>query len=185
MNLFFFQVKKDLYLADSVSTAFPRSSKAKRQRTSVLKPRFGFRPWFYPPGLPWWLSLNEYACQCRRNKIHGFHPWVSKIPWSRKWQTSPVLLPGKFHGQRNLASYSPMGLQRVRHDWATEYTAHSDLILSWITMWISSHSHTQSVKQWWKPSYLVLVWVCNLGDLPGEIWRWHHTWWAGRDWRKR
>jgi len=25
-----------------------------------------------------------------------------KIPWRRKWQPTPVFLPGKFHGQRNL-----------------------------------------------------------------------------------
>ena len=30
--------------------------------------------------------------------------WVRKIPWIRKWQLTPVLLPGKFHGQRNLES---------------------------------------------------------------------------------
>ena len=27
--------------------------------------------------------------------------------WSRKWQTTPVFLPGKFHGQRSLEGYSP------------------------------------------------------------------------------
>ena len=27
----------------------------------------------------------------------------------RKWQTTLVFLPGKFHGQRNLAGYSPWG----------------------------------------------------------------------------
>ena len=32
---------------------------------------------------------------------------VRKIPWSRKWQPALVFLPGKFHGQRNLVSYSP------------------------------------------------------------------------------
>ena len=36
-----------------------------------------------------------------------FDPWVGKIPWSRKWQPTPVFLPGKFHGRRSLASYSP------------------------------------------------------------------------------
>ena len=25
-----------------------------------------------------------------------------KIPWSKKWQPTPILLPGKFHGQKNL-----------------------------------------------------------------------------------
>ena len=30
-----------------------------------------------------------------------------KIPWRRAWQPTPVFLPGKAHGQRNLAGYSP------------------------------------------------------------------------------
>ena len=33
--------------------------------------------------------------------------WVKKIPWRRKWQPILVFLPGKFHGQRSLACYSP------------------------------------------------------------------------------
>ena len=32
-----------------------------------------------------------------------------KIPWKRKWQTTPVFLPGKSHGQRTLVGYSPQG----------------------------------------------------------------------------
>ena len=28
-------------------------------------------------------------------------------PWRRKWQPTPIFLPGKFHGQRNLAGYNP------------------------------------------------------------------------------
>ena len=38
-----------------------------------------------------------------------FNPWIGKIPWSRKWQPTPVFLPGKFHGQRSLVGYSPWG----------------------------------------------------------------------------
>ena len=45
----------------------------------------------------------------------GFDPWVGKIRWRRKWQSTPVLLPGKFHGQRSLVGYSPWG-RRVGHD---------------------------------------------------------------------
>ena len=37
------------------------------------------------------------------------HPWVGKIPWRRKWQPTPVFLPGKFHGLRSLVGYSPWG----------------------------------------------------------------------------
>ena len=40
---------------------------------------------------------------------HGFHPWARKIPSRRKWQPTPVFLPGKFHEQRSLADYSPWG----------------------------------------------------------------------------
>ena len=32
---------------------------------------------------------------------------VRKILWSRKWKSMPVFLPGKAHGQRSLAGYSP------------------------------------------------------------------------------
>ena len=47
------------------------------------------------------------SCQCRKCKRSGFDPWVRKIPW--KWQATPVVLPGKFHGQRSLAGCSPRG----------------------------------------------------------------------------
>ena len=38
-----------------------------------------------------------------------FNPWVGKIPSRRKWQPTPVLFPGKFHGLRSLVGYSPWG----------------------------------------------------------------------------
>jgi len=54
--------------------------------------------------LPRWLRGKELACRCRRRE---FDPWVGKIRWRRKWQPTPVFLPGKSHGQRHLAGYSP------------------------------------------------------------------------------
>ena len=60
--------------------------------------------------LPRWHSGKELsACPCRRCKRCGFEPWVGKTPWSMKWQPTPVFLPGEFHGQRSLESYSPWG----------------------------------------------------------------------------
>ena len=32
---------------------------------------------------------------------------VRKIPWRRKWQHTPIFLPGESHGQRSLVGYSP------------------------------------------------------------------------------
>ena len=43
----------------------------------------------------------------------GTIPWAGKIPWSRIWQPTPVLLPGKFHGQRSLVGYSPWGWKEL------------------------------------------------------------------------
>ena len=51
--------------------------------------------------VPWELICGD-SCLLRR----------------RKWQPTPVLLPGKFHGWRNLIGYSPWG-HRVGHNWVT------------------------------------------------------------------
>ena len=55
------------------------------------------------------LSGKESFCQCKRHRRCGFDPWVGKIPWRRKWQPTPIFLPGKSHGQRSLEGYSPQG----------------------------------------------------------------------------
>ena len=57
-------------------------------------------------GFPWGLRSKESTCQSRRC---GFNSWDGKIPWRRKWQPTPVFLPGKSHGQRSLAGYSARG----------------------------------------------------------------------------
>ena len=36
----------------------------------------------------------------------GLIPRLGNIPWRRKWQSTPVFLPGEFHGQRSLVGYS-------------------------------------------------------------------------------
>ena len=49
---------------------------------------------------------KESACNAGRPR---FDPWFGKIPWRRKWQPTPVVLPGKSHGRRSLVGYSPWG----------------------------------------------------------------------------
>ena len=71
----------------------------------------------------WAVFLVEVFCllriclQCRRP---GFNPWVGKIPWSRKWQPTPVFSPGESHGWRSLACYSPWGhkMSDTTEQWA-------------------------------------------------------------------
>ena len=60
-------------------------------------------------GLPSGSVLKNLPANARRCRRHRFDPWVREIPWRKKWQLTPVFLPGKSHGQR-----SPVGIvQRV------------------------------------------------------------------------
>ena len=43
----------------------------------------------------------------------GFDLWVRKIPWTREWLPTPVLLPGEFHRQRSLTGYSSWGCKEL------------------------------------------------------------------------
>ena len=52
----------------------------------------------------------------------GFNPRVRKIPWRRKWQPTPVFLPGESHGQRSLAGYSPWGPKEIQLSIHTYHT---------------------------------------------------------------
>ena len=52
------------------------------------------------------LAQLVICLQCRRPR---FDPWVGKIPWRRKWQPTPVSLPGKSHGHRRLVGCSTWG----------------------------------------------------------------------------
>ena len=36
-------------------------------------------------------------------------PGSERFPWRRKWQPTPVFLPGESHGQRSLVGYHPWG----------------------------------------------------------------------------
>ena len=62
--------------------------------------------YIYIYGFPGGSDGNESACN---TGDLSFNPWVRKIPWRRKWQPTPVHLPGKFHGLRRLVGYSSWG----------------------------------------------------------------------------
>ena len=102
--------------------------------------------------------VGQQVClRCRRQRRHGFYSWVRKIPWSRKWQPSPVPLPGESPGQRSLVGYSPKGC-RVRHHWATE---HARILCLY---WASVHSGNLSFSLHWvffTAHGLSLVAVCR------------------------
>ena len=67
--------------------------------------------------LGWFLLIipkrASLVAQLVKNLPAVQETWVQslgqKIPLRRKWQPTPVFLPGEFHGQRNLVGYSPWG----------------------------------------------------------------------------
>ena len=64
-------------------------------------------PWAFPGG----AVVKNLPANIRDLKDAGTIPGLGRFPWSRKWQSAPVFLPGKFHGhgQRSLVAYSPQG----------------------------------------------------------------------------
>ena len=67
-------------------------------------------------GLPWWPSGKESAYSAGDAEDVGLIPGLGRFSCGRKWQLTPVFLPGSFHRQRSLVGYSPWESQRVRHD---------------------------------------------------------------------
>ena len=79
---------------------------------------FFFIVYIYLLGLPRWLSGKESACQCRRLQEMEVQCLGQEEPL-KKWQPTPVFLPGKFHGSRSLVSYSSWGCkQSDMTEWA-------------------------------------------------------------------
>ena len=65
---------------------------------------------------------------------------IGKIPWRRKWQPTPVFLPGEFHGQRGLVGSSP---------WDHKQSDVTELLALWsmITRKIQNQVTFRSVTQ--------------------------------------
>ena len=109
------------------------------------------------------LSGKESVCQCRRCRRCGFSPWVGKIPWNRKWQPTPVSLPGKFHRQRNLAGYSPWGLKELGtpEKWSTHIYIAQELC-SMLCNGLHGERVWRRVDIWiWIKIFFAVPWGCQ------------------------
>ena len=79
-------------------------------------------PWTLHWGFPDGASGKEPAYQ-----RPGFDPWVGRIPWRRKWQPTPVILPGESCGQRSLAGCSH-GITKRWSRLSTHARTHTPLV---------------------------------------------------------
>ena len=48
------------------------------------------------------LVVKNPPAQERDATDKSFSPWVGNMPWRRKWEPTPVFLPGKFRDERSL-----------------------------------------------------------------------------------
>ena len=77
---------------------------------------------------------------CLQRGRPGFDPWVRKILWRRKWQPTPVLLPGKFWGWRNFIGYNLWGhkesdtTERL-HFHFPNFSEFFDISTTWYSLW--------------------------------------------------
>ena len=65
------------------------------------------------------LHLNKFKFNFKK-PLEKILISISIRSWRKKWQPTPIILPGKSHGQRSLAGYSPCSRKRVRHDLVTK-----------------------------------------------------------------
>ena len=49
-------------------------------------------------GIPGGSVVKNPPASAGDDERHRFHPWVRKLPCRKKWQPTPVFLPGKSHG---------------------------------------------------------------------------------------
>ena len=109
-------------------------------------PDYPYAMWYWFDGASRCHSRKEPAYQCRRCQRHGFDPRVRKIPWSRKWQHTPIFLPEKCHGQR-----------RVTVPWWA--TIH-EVTKNQTRLSVHTHSHTY-INQVHLYSWCMCCVVCN------------------------
>jgi len=67
-------------------------------------------------GFPGGASGKELACRGRRYKRCRFDPWVGKILWKRKWQTTTIFLHGESSWTEEPGGLWFIGSQSVGYD---------------------------------------------------------------------
>ena len=71
-------------------------------------------------GLSWFLPFRIHLHVYWRRKWQATPVFLPGKSHGQRWQATPVFLPGKSHGQRSLAGYSPWGHKSFGRVWATQ-----------------------------------------------------------------
>ena len=83
-----------------------------------------------------------------------------RIPWRRKWQATPVFLPGKSHGRRSLVGYRTRGRKKLN---ATEW-----LLFIFIQFWdmFTANCGQKEMSEIRRATHL---WTVGGGDTSGTL----------------
>ena len=96
--------------------------------------------------------------------------WIRKIPWRRKWQPTPVISPGKSHGQRKTVRLQSMESHRVRSynpwghkesDMAEQLGIHTQKIIERMEVYHKSYDATKDKDY----EVNIIVFVLKIKDL--------------------
>ena len=113
-------------------------------------------------GIRMWFNSKQSSCQCRRCKRGGGSiPGLERLHLRKKWQPTPVLLPGKSHGQRSLVGFSQW---RCKDSNTNEQITH----VKWQPIYQSCqrcHRYQRKEKWWILKIYLIIF--RPIGILPG------------------
>ena len=89
-------------------------------------------------GLPKWCCGKESACQCKRCKRQGFHPWVRKIPLEKEMATCSSILAWEIPWTEEPGGQQSMRLQRIKHYWLhnTHINTHTHTYIHFLLPWV-------------------------------------------------
>ena len=108
----------------------------------------------YLQGLPWWLRRWRLCLQCRKLE---FDPWVGKSPLKKEMTIPSGSLAWKIPWSEEPGGLQSTGLQRVRHNWATNsFTSFSRMFL--VILWIT----TAKNKKCYQLASIVTEWLDKL-----------------------
>ena len=120
---------------------------------------------FFSEGLPFLDVLNDHwayqqGTSQERGGISRWFGYYSCLIWRRRWQPTPVLLPGKSHGRRSLVSCSPWG--REESD-TTERLPFTFTFMHWRSKWQCTPVFLPGESQRWRSLVVCCLWGRTVG----------------------
>ena len=106
--------------------------------------------------------------------LRVWHDWVTSLSlftfmhWRRKWQPTPVFLPGRIPERKEPGGLPSMGSHRVRHDWSDLAEAAAAAQAEELLVKVS-HSLYKSREPVWQPGWPI-IWLQKVAQARDRAW---------------